>query len=60
MAFDAGMLSFVVRELQEKLTGGKVDKIYQPGKEEIIFVIRCGGEEHRLLISAEPQVRGFT
>jgi len=52
MAFDAGMLSFVVRELQEKLTGGKVDKIYQPGKEEIIFVIRCGGEEHRLLISA--------
>ena len=36
MAFDAGMLSFIVRELNEKLAGGKVDKIYQPGKEEIV------------------------
>ena len=52
MAFDAAMLRFVVDELNRKLTGGKVDKIFQPGREEAVFVIRCGGEEHRLNISA--------
>ncbi len=52
MAYDAGMLRFVIAELNEKCTGGKVDKIYQPSKEEAVFVIRCGGEEHRLDISA--------
>ena len=52
MAFDAGMLSFIVRELQGQLAGGKVDKVYQPGKEEIVLVIRAAGAEHRLLISA--------
>ncbi len=52
MAFDAAMLHFVIDEINQKLTGGKVDKIFQPGKEEAVFVIRCGGEEHRLNISA--------
>lgn len=52
MAFDAAMLHFVTDEINRKLTGGKVDKIFQPGKEEAVFVIRCGGEEHRLNISA--------
>ena len=44
MAFDAAMLRFVTDEINRKLTGGKVDKIFQPGKEEAVFVIRCGGE----------------
>lgn len=52
MAFDAAMLRFVIAEINEKLTNGKVDKIYQPSKEEAVFVIRCGGGEHRLDISA--------
>lgn len=52
MAFDAGMLRFVVNECAEALVGGKVDKVYQPGKEEIVLVIRCGGKDHRLLLSA--------
>ncbi|MBQ3177716.1 MAG: NFACT family protein [Clostridia bacterium] len=52
MAFDAGMLSFIVREMNDRLAGGKVDKIYQPGKEEIVLVLRAAGGEHRLLISA--------
>lgn len=52
MAFDAGMLRFIVQEMNERLAGGKVDKIYQPGKEEIILVLRAAGGEHRLLLSA--------
>ena len=52
MAYDAGMLRFVIAELNAKLTNGKVDKIYQPTRDEAVFVIRCAGEEHRLDISA--------
>jgi len=52
MAFDAGMLRFVTKELNDKLSSGKVDKIYQPSKTEAVIVIRCAGEEHRLWISA--------
>ena len=52
MAYDAGMLRYVIAELNEKLTGGKVDKIYQPSRDETVFVIRCAGEEHRLALSA--------
>lgn len=52
MAFDAGMLRFVTAEINEKLTGGKVDKIYQPSKTEVVLLIRCGGEDHRLWICA--------
>lgn len=52
MAYDAGMLRFIVAEINEKLSGGKVDKIFEPSQSEIVFVIRCGGEEHRLDISA--------
>ena len=29
MAYDAGMLRFIVAEINEKLINGKVDKIYQ-------------------------------
>ena len=52
MAFDAGMLCFVTAEINEKLLNGKVDKIYQPSKTEVVLLVRCGGEDHRLWISA--------
>lgn len=57
MAYDAGMLRFVIREINEKLTNGKVDKIYQPSREEAVFLIRCGGEDHRLYINAGGSAR---
>ena len=38
MAFDAGMVSFVVHEINECASGGKVEKIYQPARDEFIFV----------------------
>ena len=52
MAYDAGMLRFVIAELNAKLTNGKVDKIHQPSRDEVVFQIRCAGEEHRLAICA--------
>ena len=52
MAFDAGMLSFVLNEINIKIGGGKVEKIYQPAKDELVFVIRNFGTSERLLINA--------
>ncbi len=54
MAFDAGMLAACVFELKNKIIGAKVDKIYQPGREELVFNLRPEGrkENLRLLISA--------
>jgi len=54
MAFDAGMLSACVNELKNKCVGAKVDKIYQPGREELVFVLRMWNvrEPMKLLMSA--------
>lgn len=52
MAFDAGILRAVVREIESTCMDGRIDKIYQPERDEIVFVIRAGGKERRLLINA--------
>ncbi len=57
MAYDAGMLSHVVHEINGRVAGGKIDKIYQPSRDEIVLVIRCGGAEHRLFVSAGSSAR---
>ena len=40
MAFDAGMLASVIHELQRVAQGGRIEKIYQPEKDEIILQMR--------------------
>ncbi len=52
MAYDAGMLSFIVDEINRKLGGAKIEKIYQPQKDEIILTMKQGGDTLRLLINA--------
>lgn len=42
MAFDAGMMTFSVREMNRTLSGAKVEKIYQPSRDEIVFLFRAG------------------
>lgn len=54
MAFDAGMMACVVYELNSKIAGAKVEKIFMPEKDEIHFVLRQGREDVRLVISAAP------
>ena len=39
MAFDAIVTRAVTRELSGYMTGGKVEKIYQPGDDELVFFI---------------------
>lgn len=56
MAFDGIYMAAVSRELQAGLVGGRVEKIYQPEREEIHILIRNEGKKHRLLISANAQM----
>lgn len=42
MPLDALCLSGVVAELKPILTGAKIDKIHQPGRDEIILALRLG------------------
>lgn len=53
MALDGCMLSLVGREIADKVLGGRVDKIHQPTKEEIIIAIRSQHGSYKLLLSAK-------
>lgn len=52
MPMDGVMLGFMTRELNDRLSGGRVDKIAQPERDEILLTIRNKGENHMLLITA--------
>ncbi|MBM7855726.1 putative ribosome quality control (RQC) complex YloA/Tae2 family protein [Desulfohalotomaculum tongense] len=52
MPFDGLVMAAVSHELKNKLTGARVEKIYQPLKEELVLVLSKPRERYRLLISA--------
>ena len=55
MPLDALCLSGVINELNTALSGARVDKIYQPGRDEVILALRSPAEGNvRLLLSANP------
>lgn len=54
MPLDALYLSSVVEELNEKLLGAKIDKIYQPSRDEVLISMRTREGNFRLLLSANP------
>lgn len=53
MAFDGITLHFVTEELSEYLIGARVEKIYQPSKCELVFLMRTRNGAYRLYMSAE-------
>ena len=52
MAMDGFTLSFMTRELSDRLVGGRVDKINQPERDLLVILIRNKGANHKLLLSA--------
>ena len=52
MALDGLTIYGIICELNTTLKGGKIDKITQPEKDEVLFAIRNEGKTHKLLISA--------
>lgn len=51
MAFDGIVTKQVVLELKSALIGGKINKIFEPNKNEIILGIYCSGKNYALNIS---------
>lgn len=54
MTFDGIFTHAIVNELQKTLDSGRISKIYQPYKNELIFQVRSNGKNHKLLLSAHP------
>lgn len=54
MAFDGITIAALKNEIENKVVGGRIDKIYQPEGDEIILGIRCFGENSKLLLTANP------
>lgn len=54
MALDAICLSAAVAELHAAVGGGKIDKIYQPGGQDVVLAVRGPAGNVRVLLSANP------
>ncbi|MGR3741805.1 Rqc2 family fibronectin-binding protein [Companilactobacillus sp. DQM5] len=54
MSFDGTFTHAMVNELKEKLLGGRISKIQQPFKNELVLTIRSNRKNYPLLLSANP------
>ena len=54
MAFDGIVIANLTRDIRDKLEGGKINKIAQPEKDELLFTVKNNRETLRLSISATP------
>lgn len=52
MALDGIVIHHIVHELKNVLLGGRIDKIYQIEKEDILLSIRNNGTSYKLLLTA--------
>jgi predicted ribosome quality control (RQC) complex YloA/Tae2 family protein len=55
MALDGITLSLVCGELNELLTGGRIDKIHQPEKDELVMQVRSHGQNYKLVLSTHAE-----
>lgn len=56
MAFDGITIAALTAELREKLEGGRLYKIAQPEKDELLLTIKNNSNQYRLLISANASL----
>ena len=50
MAFDGIVIASLVHEFNQTIAGGKIAKIAQPEKDELLFTIKNNRENYRLLL----------
>lgn len=61
MAFDAGMLRAVTKEISDTLCGGaKVERITQPARDEFVLWLHSGGKTRRLSFVVGTNVPHFS
>ncbi|MDR3294934.1 MAG: NFACT family protein [Clostridiales Family XIII bacterium] len=59
MPFDGIVISALASQLSARLLGGKIEKIYQPESDELLFHVTAQKEKHKLFLSsnsANPRV----
>lgn len=56
MAFDGITIANMVKEFQETIVGGKINKIAQPEPDELLITIKNNKTQYRLLISASASL----
>lgn len=54
MSLDGITTHFLAKELNERLVGGRIDKIYQPDRYDIVLLVRQESQNFRVLMSANP------
>ena len=54
MAFDGLFTRAITHEIENSLYTGRISKIYQPSKYEILLHIRANGKNQKLILSAHP------
>lgn len=54
MSFDGLFTKVMADELSHALKGGRINKVHQPYKNEVILTIRANGVNQKLLLSAHP------
>ena len=52
MAFDGVVISNIVRDMNDRLLGGRIYKIYQPENDELNLVVKNQGQTYRLMLNA--------
>ncbi|MBP3926503.1 MAG: NFACT family protein, partial [Clostridium sp.] len=56
MAFDGIVIAGLVKEFNDTITGGKISKIAQTEKDELLFTIKNNKETYRLLLSVNASL----
>lgn len=56
MAFDGTVIRALAKELRDSIVGGRISKISQSEKDEIMLLIRGQGQDRRLMMSANPSL----
>ena len=56
MAFDGIVIANLAHDIKSRLEGGRINKIAQPEKDELLFTIKNNRETYRLSISASASL----
>ena len=54
MALDALCLAAALTELRAAVLGGRIDKLHQPGAQDVILAVRGPAGNVKVLLSANP------
>ncbi len=56
MAFDGITVAAVTAQLNKALTGGRISKVAQPERDELMLTIKGNDSQYRLVLSANPSL----